>query len=132
MPVDIINNDLMEDTEMFSVTLQLGFSDNINITPNVATVTIMDKDGIYTQYTLLHIICPLFPTVLIVSFDKAVYDVQETSRNLTVCVEVTSPNVSCPVKTSFSLSFFILGYTASKQIVIGVCIEVLLVFLYLQ
>ncbi|CAI8036548.1 hypothetical protein GBAR_LOCUS20478 [Geodia barretti] len=94
LPVDIINNDLMEDTEMFSVTLQLGFSDNINITPNVATVTIMDKD------------------VLIVSFDKAVYDVQETSRNLTVCVEVTSPNVSCPVKTSFSLSFFILGYTA--------------------
>jgi hypothetical protein len=50
LPVDIINNDIMEDTEMFSVTLQLanqGFSDNINnfnITPNVATVTIKDKD----------------------------------------------------------------------------------------
>ena len=47
--VSIINDDVMEDTEMFSVTLEqapIGYNSTITFDPQVANVTIDDDDGI--------------------------------------------------------------------------------------
>ena len=51
LTVDIINDNLIEDTETFTVTLQHpptgGGTDSIVLDPTVATVTIKDEDGTF-------------------------------------------------------------------------------------
>ena len=48
MLIDIINDNLIEDTEMFTITVnppRQGFTDDITISPSVATITIEDEDS---------------------------------------------------------------------------------------
>ena len=48
MIIDIINDNLIEDTEMFTITVNpphQGFTDDITISPSVATITIEDGDS---------------------------------------------------------------------------------------
>ena len=49
-PVEIVNDDLIEDTETFSISLQLPnqhISGNISISPHVSSVTIRDEDSMH-------------------------------------------------------------------------------------
>ncbi|CAI8038161.1 FRAS1-related extracellular matrix protein 2 [Geodia barretti] len=97
LTVDIIDDDLIEDTETFTITLQppsQDFTERIILSPNVTTVTIEDED------------------MAIVTFDRTEYIVQETSGSLTVCASVISPRVSCPVTIPFSLTLLISDNTA--------------------
>ena len=53
MLIDIINDNLIEDTEIFTITVnppRQGFTDDITISPSVATVTIEDEDGIFLNW----------------------------------------------------------------------------------
>ncbi|CAI8013443.1 FRAS1-related extracellular matrix protein 2 [Geodia barretti] len=100
LTVDIIDNNLIEDTETFTLTLQhplRGGTDDIILGPTVATVTIEDED------------------MTIVTFDRTEYSVQETSGSLTICARVVSPAVSCPVTTPFSLTLYVYDGTASNN-----------------
>ena len=48
MIIDIINDNLIEDTEMFTITVsppRQGFTNDITISPSVATITIEDEDS---------------------------------------------------------------------------------------
>ena len=66
LTVDIIDNNLIEDAETFTLTLKhppRGSTDDIVLDPTVATVTIEDEDGtfvgtIYLTFTLsLNFLC---------------------------------------------------------------------------
>ena len=65
----------------------------------------------------------------IVTFDRRLYEVQETSRRLTVCLSVVSPADSCPVNTSFSVDFFVLEGNASNTPLMFVCLVSCVTFL---
>ena len=47
LTVDIIDNNLIEDTETFTLTLLRGSPDDIMLDPTVATVSIEDEDGTF-------------------------------------------------------------------------------------
>ena len=115
--ISITNDNLIEDTEMFTITVsppRQGFTDDITISPSVATITIEDEDSMSLNWYLFRLSFAVlfFSPVAIVTFDRTLYEVQETSGRLTVCLSVVSPAVSCPVSTPFSVGFFVIEGSA--------------------
>ena len=121
MLIDIINDNLIEDTEIFTITVnppRQGFTDDITISPSVATITIEDEDSMSLNRYLFRLSSAVFffSPVAIVTFDRTLYEVQETSSRLTVCLSVVQPAVSCPVATPFSVDFFVLEDSACNTL----------------
>ena len=59
--MSIVNDNVPEDTEMFSVSLTLDPADqarlgNVTLSPDVATVAILDDDGKITATEAVHMI----------------------------------------------------------------------------
>ena len=118
LTVDIIDDDLIEDTETFTITLQppsQDFTERIILSPNVTTVTIEDEDSKFPDLSLVFYSVFFLPVVAIVTFDRTEYIVQETSSSLTVCARVISPRVSCPVTIPFSLTLIVSDNTACND-----------------
>ena len=121
MLIDIINDNLIEDTEMFTITVnppRQGFTDDITISPSVATITIEDEDSMSLNRYLFRLSSAVlfFSPVAIVTFDRTLYEVQETSGRLTVCLSVVLPAVSCPVTIPFSVDYFVLEGSACNAL----------------
>ena len=121
MLINIVNDNLIEDTEMFTITVNpphQGFTDDITISPSVATITIEDGDSTSLNRYLFRLssVVLFFSPVAIVTFERALYEVQETSSRLTVCLSVVSPAVSCPVNTPFSVELFVLEDSACNTL----------------
>ena len=121
MLIDITNDNLVEDRDMFTITVNpphQGFTDDITISPSVATITIEDEDSMSLNRYLFRLSSAVlfFSPVAIVTFDRTLYEVQETSGRLTVCLSVVSPAVSCPVTTPFSVDFFVLEDSACNTL----------------
>ena len=121
MQIDIINDNLIEDTEMFTITVsppRQGLTNDITISPSVATITIEDEDSTSLNRNLFRLSSAalFYSPVAIVTFDRTFYEVQETSGLLTVCLSVVSPAVSCPVTTPFSVDFFVVEGNACNTL----------------
>jgi hypothetical protein len=81
LTVDIIDNDLIEDAETFTITLQppsQHFAERIILSPNVTTVTIEDEDN------------------ATVGLEEMSFEVNE-GDSIEVCARVTSPSIFCPI-----------------------------------
>ena len=56
--VSIVNDNILEDVEMFNVSLTLGPADRarlgnrVTVSPDVATITIQDNDGKHTYFNI--------------------------------------------------------------------------------
>ncbi|CAI8052068.1 hypothetical protein GBAR_LOCUS28505 [Geodia barretti] len=88
LTVDIIDDDLIEDTETFTITLQppsQDFTERIILSPNVTTVAIEDEHD------------------ATVGLEEMSYEVNE-GDSIEVCARVTSPSISCPISYGFSLT----------------------------
>ena len=117
--ISITNDNLIEDTETFTITVSpphQGFTDDITISPSVATITIEDEDSMSLNIGIylfrLSSAALSFSPVAIVTFERPLYEVQETSGRLTVCLSVVQPAVSCPVNVPFSVDFLVLEDSA--------------------
>ena len=59
VPISIINDDIVELTESFNVSLVITDDDGINVTliQNEAVVYILDNDSTYLRVYLYHCVC---------------------------------------------------------------------------
>ena len=122
LTIDIINNDLIEEAETFTITLQhpsSGGTNDIILNPTEATITIEDHDSTFsdTSFALSFNFLSFLTPVAIVTFERTVYSVQETSSSLRVCARIVSPrSSSCPVNHAFNLTLYVTDGTASNYI----------------
>ena len=85
--VTIVDSSIIEGDETFSLSLSRspGLSSDITVSTAAATVTIEEND------------------TATLALERMTYEVQETSRPLTICASILLPAISCPVNAPFTV-----------------------------
>lgn len=62
--------------------------------------------------------CVFVSIVVEVGFTSSIYPVRESSGSVSVCAEVFTPDIRCPVDEAFNLTLLVIERTARKVIII--------------
>ena len=125
--VSVVNDNIPEDAEMFIASLTLDPADqarignHLTVSPDVATVTIQDNDGmpLFTEVILPHDMVSelhlfnLFAAVITVGYVQTAMTVLESDGVATLTVAISLPPGEVSIETSFALLVSTMERTAT-------------------
>ena len=125
--VTIIDDEILENIEMFNFTLERTseLDASITLNPVDGVVQINDDDGTF-NVCVYAMLCYFMYTDAVVGLEKIFYMVAESVGYVEVCVIIYQPDISCPISFPFNTRLSTIDDTAGMITLLNTSSTILL------